>query len=132
ETKLEVIGDSVAGGERWLQVRLPDKKPAWMLSGDTKSKPEKLSVRKMVELSKQFLGLPYLWGGTTTFGFDCSGFTQMLQRQRGTMMPRDTGLQAAWQGATPVDRAALRAGDLLFFGSPDKKINHTGMYLGNG
>jgi cell wall-associated NlpC family hydrolase len=132
ETTLEVVGESVAGEERWLQVRLPDKKSAWMLSGDVTLNPEKLSVRAMVDLSRRFLGLPYLWGGTSTFGFDCSGFTQMLQRQRGAIMPRDAGMQAAWTGATHVERAALRAGDLLFFGASDKKIDHTGMYLGNG
>jgi hypothetical protein len=132
ETKLEVIGDSTAGDERWLQVRLPDQKTAWMLNGDTNTNSEKLSVRAMVDLSRQFLGLPYLWGGTSTFGFDCSGFMQMLERQRGVTMPRDTGLQADWPGVTPVERSSLRVGDLLFFGSPDKKINHTGMYLGNG
>src|SRR5258707_9820431 len=60
ETKLEVIGDAVAGEEKWLQIQLPDKKAAWMLSGDATLNPEKLSVREMVELSRQFLGLPYL------------------------------------------------------------------------
>ena len=52
----------------------------------------------MVELGKPFLGLPYLWGGRPTLGFDCSGFVQMLERQRGIMMPRDAGVQAAWDG----------------------------------
>jgi hypothetical protein len=132
ETKLEVLGDSIVGEESWLQVRLPDQRVAWMLSGDAALNPEKLSLRAMLDLSKQFLGLPYLWGGTSTFGFDCSGFSQMLQRQRGVTMPRDTGMQATWTGAVPVERAALRPGDLLFFGSSNQKINHTGLYLGNG
>lgn len=132
ETRLEVAGDSVVDGENWLQLNLPDGKAAWMLSGDATLNPKKLSVRAMVELSKQFLGLPYLWGGTSTFGFDCSGFMQMLERQRGITMPRDASVQAKWGGSTTVGRAALRAGDLLYFGSADKKVNHTGMYLGNG
>ncbi len=131
ETRLDVAGDSVVDGENWLQVNLPDGKAAWMLGGDATLNAEKLSVRGIVELSKQFLGLPYLWGGTSTFGFDCSGFTQMLERQRGITMPRDASLQAAWDGSAPVERAALRAGDLLYFGA-DKKVNHTGLYLGNG
>ena len=131
ETRLEVAGDSVVDGENWLQLNLPDGKAAWMLGGDAALHPEKLSVLEMVELSKQFLGLPYLWGGTSTFGFDCSGFTQMLERHRGITMPRDASVQAKWDGGTPVERAALRAGDLLYFGA-DKKVNQTGMYLGNG
>ena len=132
ETRLEVAGDSVVDGENWLQLNLPDGRPAWMLGGDATLDPKKLSVHAMVELSKQFLGLPYLWGGTSTFGFDCSGFMQILVRQRGIHMPRDASVQAIWDGSTPVDRAALRAGDLLYFGSAGKKVNHTGMYLGNG
>ena len=132
ETRLEVTGSSVVDNEKWLQLILPDGKAAWMLEGDATLSPEKLTVRGMVELSRQFLGLPYLWGGTSTLGFDCSGFTQMLERQRGLMMPRDASMQATWSGSTPVERVELRAGVLLYFGSADKKVNHTGMYLGNG
>lgn len=131
ETKLEVLADA-ASTQRWLKVKLPDGNMAWLQSGDVSQSPETLNIRAMVDLSKQFMGLPYLWGGTSTFGFDCSGFTQMLERQRGVTMPRDADQQAAWTGVTPVERAALKAGDLLFFGSSDKKITHTGMYIGNG
>ena len=58
----------------------------------------------------------------------------LLVRQRGLTMPRDASEQAAWDSSAPVERAALRAGragDLLYFGA-DKKVNHTGMYLGSG
>jgi len=113
-------------------VQLPDDKSAWILSGDATLRPENLTVNAMVEFSKHFAGLPYLWGGTSTFGYDCSGFTQMLARQRGISLPRDSGMQASWPGSIPVERPALRAGDLLYFGSAEKKITHTGMYLGNG
>ena len=64
----------------------------------------------MVELGKPFLGLPYLWGGRPTLGFDCSGFVQMLERQRGIMMPRDAGVQAAWDGVARGGPAVLRVG----------------------
>ena len=47
-------------------------------------------------------------------------------------MPRDAKVQAAWNGAIPVERKALRPGDLLFFGSSAAKVSHTGMYLGHG
>ena len=76
--------------------------------------------------------MTYTWGGTSSFGFDCSGFTQMLVRSRGIIMPRDADLQATWQGVIPVDRKHLRRGDLLFFGSAPDHITHTGMFIGHG
>jgi cell wall-associated NlpC family hydrolase len=57
---------------------------------------------------------------------------QMLMRQRGYLMPRDAGPQAAWSGLVSVDRAQLQPGDLLYFGSSPVRITHTGMYLGDG
>ena len=62
----------------------------------------------MAELSKQFLGLSYLCGCTFTIAFDCSGFTQMLERQRGITMPRDDSVQAKWDGAAGRRFAVLR------------------------
>ena len=129
ETKLEVIRESDAAG-RWLEVRLPDNRPAFVQSGDVVLDARPMSIRETIELSKRFLGLPYAWGGTSTFGFDCSGFTQMLCRRRGIMIPRDANVQEKWQGAEAVDRERLEPGDLLFFG--ESKVTHTGMYIGNG
>ncbi len=118
--------------EGWLQVRLPDKRSAWIQASDVVSNPQPRSISESIELAKRFLGLPYLWGGTTSFGFDCSGFTQMLVRARGITMPRDADKQAAWTGVVPVDRKDLQPGDLLFFGSSARSIDHTGMYIGDG
>lgn len=140
ETKLEVApSDAVVANkpqkpapEGWLEVRLPVMRRAWIQTGDVISDPKPLSIPESIELAKKFLGLPYLWGGRTSFGFDCSGFTQMLVRARGILMPRDADQQAAWSGVTPVDRNDLQPGDLLFFGSSPKKITHTGMYIGDG
>lgn len=129
ETKLEVISDP-GSNERWLEVRLPDDRPGWMQRGDVAFDAKPLSIAATIALSKQFLGLPYFWGGTSTFGFDCSGFTQMLCRRRGVVIPRDAGIQAKWNGAEGVERADLQPGDLLFFG--ESKITHTGMYIGDG
>jgi len=68
----------------------------------------------------------------STFGFDCSGFTQMLCRRRGIAIPRDAAPQAAWEGMVPVERDRLEPGDLVFFGESPQQITHTGMYIGDG
>jgi cell wall-associated NlpC family hydrolase len=86
----------------------------------------------MIAIAKKFLGVTYTWGGSSDFGFDCSGFTQMLMRQRGIIMPRDADLQAAWSGVIPVDRKDVQPGDLLFFGDRPDHITHTGIFIGNG
>jgi cell wall-associated NlpC family hydrolase len=142
ETRLEVIVEQNAAAsseatnkespEGWLHVRLPDKRDEWIQSGDVISDPKPLSIPESIELAKRFLGFPYLWGGSSSFGFDCSGFTQMLVRARGKVMPRDADKQAAWTGVTAIRREDLQPGDLLFFGSSTKAITHTGMYIGDG
>ena len=142
ETRLQVIADENKSNSKtaarkvshdgWLPVRLPDKSSAWIQSGDIVPDPKPLSIPESIELAKRFLGIPYLWGGTSSFGYDCSGFTQMLIRSRGIIMPRDADKQAAWTGLIPVDRKDLQPGDLLFFGASPKNITHTGMYIGDG
>ena len=132
EARLEVAPGAENDEGGWIQVRLPDVRTAWIQRGDVDPDPKPLSASAAIALAKRFLGITYLWGGTSTFGFDCSGFTQMLVRRRGILMPRDADLQAAWQGVLPVKANRLRAGDLLFFGGSPQKITHTGMYIGNG
>jgi cell wall-associated NlpC family hydrolase len=131
ESHLEVLREP-KDDARWLQVRLPDDRSAWVQAGDVSAAPKKMTVPEMLEFSKRFLGLPYTWGGTSSYGYDCSGFSQMLGRRRGLNMPRDAQPQADWSGVIAVDRKDLQPGDLLYFGSSDKKITHTGIYLGNG
>jgi gamma-D-glutamyl-L-lysine dipeptidyl-peptidase len=137
ETKLEVTpkksGDKTkTDAEGWLRIRLPDQRTAWVQESDVVSDIKPRNIPESIELAKRFLGLPYLWGGRSSFGFDCSGFTQMLVRARGIEMPRDADKQAAWSGVTAVERKHLQPGDLLFFGSSAKDITHTGMYIGDG
>jgi len=131
ESKLEVIGEA-KDDARWVQVRLPDDRSGWIQAGDVSLASRKMSIAETLEFSKRFLGLPYTWGGTSSYGYDCSGFSQMLGRQRGISMPRDAQPQADWSGVIAVDRKDLKPGDLLYFGSSDKKITHTGIYLGDG
>jgi cell wall-associated NlpC family hydrolase len=132
ESRLEVIAEGTGDDAAWLQVSLPDGRGAWVQSSDVNPDPKPLTIEESIALAKRFLGLPYLWGGRSSFGYDCSGFTQMLVRSRGVNMPRDADLQAAWQGMEAVERKDLKAGDLLFFGAGPDKITHTAMYIGSG
>jgi gamma-D-glutamyl-L-lysine dipeptidyl-peptidase len=131
ESRLEVVAEP-ADQARWLEVRLPDDRSGWVQTGDIAFDAKPLSIPEMIEFSKRFLGLPYTWGGTSSFGYDCSGFAQMLCRRRGILLPRDAQPQADWSGVTPVERKDLKPGDLLYFGGSAKKITHTGVYLGDG
>jgi cell wall-associated NlpC family hydrolase len=129
ETRLETVGESHG---RWLEVRLVDGGLAWVQTGDLVVHPEPLSIEAAIALARRFVGLPYTWGGASSFGYDCSGFTQMLCRRRGIRIPRDAGPQARWAGFVPVDKSGLQPGDLLYFGKSLEKIDHTGMYIGQG
>jgi SH3-like domain-containing protein len=130
ESKLEVIAEPT-GTERWLQVRLPDDRTAWIQRSDVSFDVKPLSIAETLDFSKRFIGRPYTWGGTSSFGYDCSGFVQMLCRRRGVTIPRDARLQVKWSGVVPVERKDIAPGDLLYFGS-STKVTHTGYYLGDG
>jgi hypothetical protein len=131
ESRLEVVAEPEAEDRRWIEVRLPDQQSAWIQRGDVRFGDEPLDVDSLIALARRFVGLPYLWGGVSTFGYDCSGFTQMLCRRRGVQIPRDADPQAAWEGMLVIDRSDLSPGDLLYFGD-DGEITHTGLYLGGG
>jgi SH3-like domain-containing protein len=132
EARLEPAPDTGKNTERWLAVRLVDGQTAWVQRGDVSNDFTPLSMDAMLALAHKFIGTTYTWGGVSSFGFDCSGFTQMLERQRGVEMPRDADIQASWSGVVAVERKDVQPGDLLFFGSSPSKITHTGIYMGNG
>ncbi len=75
----------------------------------------------------QQVGVPYLYGGSTTNGFDCSGLVQYSYSRAGKRVPRTTG--QLWSATTTVRREDLQAGDLLFF-KIEGKMSHVGMYIG--
>ena len=82
--------------------------------------------RRVVSYAKKFLGTPYVYGGSTPRGFDCSGFTSYVYRHFGISLPRTTYSQIGV--GRRVARRALRAGDLVFFDG----LGHVGLYIGHG
>ena len=81
-------------------------------------------------MAESFLGTPYVWGGTTPKGFDCSGFVQYIYGKNGYSLTRTTYTQ--WDNdGTPVAREDLIPGDLVYFGYGNAP-SHVGMYVGEG
>ena len=97
-----------------------------------------LSEEDLVATSKQLMGLPYLWGGTSAKGVDCSGFTKTIYFMNGMVIPRDASQQV--NTGKVVDSTKnwenLQKGDLLFFGTPatdstKERVVHVGMWIGD-
>lgn len=84
---------------------------------------------KAVDIAKQYLGTPYVWGGETPDGFDCSGLMQYVYKQMGYDISRTTYTQI--NDGTAVSKSNLQPGDLVFFGDSSSP-HHVGMYIGNG
>lgn len=151
-----VVGD----GARWLEVALPDGQKGFVQRGDVREVTEtpaadridridRFTVACVLEQSLAHEGTPYLWGGRSTYGIDCSGLVSNALSACGVVPPRDANVQYTWPAVQPVERTveALRPGDLLFFGAPmgppdggppseaelaHARITHVGIYLGDG
>lgn len=80
--------------------------------------------------AKQYIGVPTLWGGTTSNGFDCSGFTMYVFAKNGIDLPRTADLQ--YDFGLPISKNQLRPGDLVFFETYGVGASHVGIYIGNG
>jgi cell wall-associated NlpC family hydrolase len=88
---------------------------------------------RAINIAHQALGIPYVWGGTTTKGFDCSGLLQYAWKQAGVDIPRTTYEQ--FKAGTPVAKNQLQQGDAVFFKGSDSMNGlpgHVGIYIGNG
>lgn len=85
------------------------------------------SAASIVREARRFLGLAYIWDGTSAFGFDCSGITYSVYRNHGVLLPRDSFGQVT--AGKEIDRSALKQGDLLFF-AKDGPVHHVGIYVG--
>lgn len=136
---LEFLGEK--GG--YFQAGYPDGRRAFVPKTDAQPYEAWLASLKptetsLVETGRRFMGLPYLWGGTSSKGVDCSGFTKTVYYLNGFTLPRDASQQALT--GEPIDTSNgfdnLRPGDLLFFGKKREdgtdRVVHVAMWVGNG
>ena len=82
----------------------------------------------IIQSAKNLIGTPYRYGGTTTAGFDCSGYLGYVFSENGIELPRTTGGQ--FQAGKPVSRSNLKKGDLVFFNTSGRGVSHSGIYIG--
>ena len=88
------------------------------------------SPQRVVEIARQFKGVPYRWGGETPNGADCSGFVEEVFRLGGHHLPRTADVQ--FQATQAVTDDQMRAGDLVFFTTYEPGPSHVGIYIGEG
>ena len=87
--------------------------------------------QKLVDCAKQYLGVPYVWGGSSPSGFDCSGLVQYVARSCGYTIGRTVTQQ--WNYGTQVNREEMQPGDIVFFANTYASgLSHVGIYVGNG
>lgn len=149
--RVQPVSDLVAGNileiikyvDEFFIVRYPDGRQAYVSKEEAepyKAWLEKLThnTDSLVATSKTLMGVPYLWGGTSTKAMDCSGFTKTVYFLNGMVIPRDASQQVHTGKA--IDSVAnfekLQKGDLLFFGSKStdvtpEKVVHVGIWIGN-
>ena len=120
-----------AKGQTWYTVAFPDGGKAWVRANQVQNEVEPALVNgfEVVEQACRLENTPYLWGGMSRTGIDCSGLTYVAYRMNGVTIPRDADQQ--YQVGEAVLPDELIAGDLVFFGEPGD-ISHVGMYVGKG
>ena len=127
----------------WSGIELPDGRRAYVPADELRayedfSHPEAVDVDAVLLTAFAQVGKPYLWGGTSAKAMDCSGFTKTAYYLNGYVIPRDASQQVHAGRDVPLDDdfAALRRGDLLFFGNyredGSERVTHVGFYLGEG
>ena len=129
-TALPIVDTTVPGR---VQVVLPGERTGWLSRDDVVIREgeeiyPRASTGTITGYARAFLGRPYLWGGTSWEGIDCSGLVQLCYRMGGYIIPRDADQQHDFLPCR-IDRAAMRQGDLVFFGS--QEITHVAMALNN-
>lgn len=121
---------------KFYYVQTPGNGMKLLKKADAKSFQDYSDVPKptantIVQEAKRYLNLPYLWAGTSSWGYDCSGILYAVFRAHGVMIPRDSFYQAT--GGKAVAKKDLKPGDLVFFAynGGKGKVYHVGLYLGN-
>ncbi len=127
----------------YYRVRYPDGREAYLKKTDAMEvdnwlKKSKLTGESIVQTAKQLLGVPYLWGGTSTKGMDCSGFTKQVYFMHGIILARDASQQVRYGRLIDEsgDFSEALPGDLVFFGTkatpenPKERVVHVGIYIG--
>jgi gamma-D-glutamyl-L-lysine dipeptidyl-peptidase len=119
-----LIAGPARGGFR--RAELPDGRRGWIAASavDLDHQPPQVSER-----IRRLLGVPYLWGGRSTLGIDCSALVQLVCAEQGVALPRDARDQ--WKATKPLSaRGRPEAGDLVFFGARPGQPGHVGLMLG--
>jgi cell wall-associated NlpC family hydrolase len=114
----------------WVEVMLPDGLSGWL--HDEPLNLEGTPREQLVQIAERFLGAPYMWGGKTPKGFDCSGFIQTCFRAIGVNLPRDARIQHTFKELPPISINDTEPGDLLFFSEKKERITHVTLSLGGG
>ena len=110
------------------KILLPDLASGWI---SRQQKPNHTLNNNIVNFATKLIGIPYLWGGKSGFGFDCSGFVQTVYLLAGIELPRDSKDQVSYSNFVDISIQNANPGDLIFF-SEDEKISHVGIYLNDG
>lgn len=121
--------DGIVGSQTWAKLRSPDKPPT-PGNGKNSSKSEKNSsfnVMQLIADAGALRGSPYVWGGTTPSGFDCSGFLVYVFKKQGVNIPRTVAQQ--WNFGKSVSKPSV--GDIVFFETYKSGPSHNGIYVGN-
>jgi len=117
-------------GQQFTELIFPAKAVLELEKPNLVPQENNYNPETLITLAKQFLGVQYLWGGTSELGFDCSGFVQHLYLMQGFVIPRNSGQQALI--GTQVALNELVEGDLLFMGEVENRIGHVVLYISEG
>jgi len=123
----------------FYKIEYPDKRIGWVNKNDVSpifDSNDYLGL-DIIKNSKKFIGVPYLWGGTSSKGFDCSGFTKTIYLMNGLVLPRDASQQINEGLLVDYERNwdSLKEGDLMFFGyyrDGRRRIDHVAIWIGDG
>ena len=100
-----------------------------LFSGIGSMTAEAATSTQLTQEASKYIGVKYVYGGTSVNGFDCSGYTQYVYKQLGISIPRTALSQ--WETGTAVSKANLNVGDLVFFNTTGRVASHVGIYIGN-